>query len=79
MKYLFIFVSITLVAVTAEATTLENSQPNIVFVMTDDQGMNLSCIGHPEVQTPHIDRFAEKSLRFTNFYVSPNCAPTRAA
>lgn len=63
----------------AMAQSLIGSRPNIVFVMTDDQGMNLSCIGHPVVKTPHIDRFAGKSLRLTNSYVSPNCAPTRAA
>jgi arylsulfatase A-like enzyme len=62
-----------------QAGPLKGSRPNIIFVMTDDQGMNLSYMGHYEIRTPHIDRFAEKALRFTNFYVSPNCAPTRAA
>ncbi|MDQ8207541.1 arylsulfatase [Coraliomargarita sp. SDUM461003] len=59
---------------------LKASKPNIIFVITDDQGMgDLSCMGNEVVQTPHIDRFHDKALRFTDFQVSPTCAPTRAA
>lgn len=58
---------------------LKGSRPNIIFVMTDDQGSNLSCMGHPIIETPHIDQFAGKSLRLKEFHVSPTCAPTRAA
>jgi arylsulfatase len=48
--------------------------------MTDDQGMgDLSCMGNEVVQTPHIDAFYEMATRFTEFHVSPTCAPTRAA
>ncbi|TWU44314.1 Arylsulfatase [Novipirellula aureliae] len=64
----------------AEAQTIKGSRPNIVLVMTDDQGMgDLSCMGNEVVRTPHIDRFYEQSTRFTDFQVSPTCAPTRAA
>ncbi|MDF7822619.1 sulfatase-like hydrolase/transferase [Pontiellaceae bacterium B12227] len=66
-------------AIVSGATSLKHSKPNIIFVMTDDQGNNLSCLGQTNVQTPHIDSFADKAVRFTNYYVSPNCAPTRAA
>ncbi len=56
------------------------TKPNIIFVLTDDQGMgDLSCMGNTIVQTPNIDGFYNKSIRFTNFYVSPTCAPTRSA
>ncbi|MBP0905420.1 arylsulfatase [Mariniflexile gromovii] len=59
---------------------LKNSRPNIIFVMTDDQGMgDLSCMGNQVVKTPNIDAFYEKSTRFTEYHVSPTCAPTRAA
>ncbi|NRD20706.1 arylsulfatase [Winogradskyella eckloniae] len=58
----------------------KNSRPNIIFVMTDDQGMgDLSCMGNTVVNTPNIDAFFEKSTRFTEYHVSPTCAPTRAA
>ena len=64
----------------ANADTLKASKPNIVLVMTDDQGMgDLSCMGNKVVRTPNIDQFYEKSLRLADFQVSPTCAPTRAA
>jgi arylsulfatase A-like enzyme len=54
--------------------------PNIVLVITDDQGYgDLGCHGNPIVKTPHIDRFHAESVRFTDFHVSPTCAPTRSA
>ena len=54
--------------------------PNIVLVITDDQGYGeLSCNGNPILKTPHLDRLASQSLRFTDFHVSPTCAPTRAS
>jgi len=60
--------------------SLKGSRPNIVYVLTDDQGMgDLSCMGNPHLKTPHIDAFYEKSTRFTDFQVSPTCTPTRAA
>jgi arylsulfatase A-like enzyme len=63
----------------ANAKSLAGSRPNIIVVMTDDQGMgDLSGMGNQVVRTPHIDRFYEDSTRFTDFQVSPTCAPTRA-
>lgn len=59
---------------------LAGSRPNIILVMTDDQGMgDLACMGNPVLKTPHIDKFYEQSTRFTDYQVSPTCAPTRAA
>ena len=59
---------------------LKNSKPNIIFIMTDDQGMgDFSCMGNQVVKTPNIDVFYQKSTRFTEYHVSPTCAPTRAA
>ncbi|MEM9452674.1 MAG: arylsulfatase [Myxococcota bacterium] len=56
-----------------------SSSPNLVFVLTDDQGYgDLGCHGNPVVQTPHIDRFFDQSVRLDNFHVGPTCAPTRA-
>ncbi|WP_435896177.1 arylsulfatase [Oceaniferula spumae] len=66
--------------VVAHAAPLAGSKPNIILVMTDDQGMgDLSCMGNEVVKTPNIDTFYKKSTRFTDFQVSPTCAPTRAA
>jgi len=64
----------------AQSPTLAGSRPNIVLVLTDDQGYgDLSAHGNPVLQTPHLDRLQAESLRFTDFLVSPTCSPTRAA
>jgi arylsulfatase A-like enzyme len=54
--------------------------PNIILVMTDDQGYgDLSCHGNPILKTPNLDRLHAESVRFTDFHVSSFCTPTRAA
>jgi arylsulfatase len=54
------------------------TQPNVIIIMTDDQGYGeMSCHGNPILQTPHIDKLAEQSTQFSDFHVSPMCAPTR--
>jgi arylsulfatase A-like enzyme len=53
--------------------------PNVILVITDDQGYgDLGCTGNPWIRTPNIDAFHGESVRFTDFHVSPLCAPTRA-
>ncbi|MDB4394287.1 arylsulfatase [Rhodopirellula sp.] len=55
-------------------------QPNIILIMTDDQGYyDLSGHGNPHLATPNLDQLRDESLRFTRFQVSPTCAPTRSA
>ena len=55
-------------------------QPNVILIMTDDQGYgDLSCHGNPNLKTPNLDRLHSESIRFTDFHVSPFCTPTRAA
>lgn len=57
-----------------------DSPPNIIFFMTDDQGYgDLACHGHPFIKTPNIDKLYTESTRFTDYHVSPTCAPTRSA
>jgi len=54
-------------------------RPNIVFVLTDDQGYGeLGCHGNPVIETPNIDAFHGESVRLTDYHVGPTCAPTRA-
>ena len=55
-------------------------KPNVVIVITDDQGYgDLSCHGNPVLKTPAIDKLHAESVRLTNYHVSPTCSPTRAA
>ena len=64
----------------AKSEPLAGSRPNILLVLTDDQGLgDLSCMGNPILRTPHLDQFYAQSTRFANFHVSPTCAPTRSA
>ena len=54
------------------------ASPNVVVVMTDDQGYgDLGCHGHPVLKTPHLDRLHGESVRLTDFHVAPMCTPTR--
>jgi len=57
------------------------SRPNVLVVLTDDQGhWALGCAGNDEIRTPNLDRLAETGTRFTNFFcASPVCSPARAS
>ncbi|MFH1741789.1 MAG: sulfatase-like hydrolase/transferase, partial [bacterium] len=55
-------------------------RPNVILIMTDDQGYgDLGCHGNDKIRTPNLDRLAGQSVEFTQFCVSPVCAPTRAS
>jgi len=58
----------------------ESAQLNIVFILTDDQGVwAAGCYGNPEIRTPNIDRLAQEGMLFRNFFVAtPVCSPSRA-
>jgi arylsulfatase len=54
-------------------------RPNIILIMADDMGYSdLGCYGG-EIQTPNLDALAEGGLRFTQFYNTGRCCPTRAS
>ena len=57
----------------------ESTRPNIVVILADDLGYSdLGCYGS-EIATPNLDELAKKGLRFTEFYTTPRCCPSRAA
>lgn len=62
-------------------SALAEQRPNILLVVTDDQGYNdLGCIGVKPVRTPHLDRVAAEGVRGTSFYVTwPACTPSRGS
>jgi len=63
----------------ASAPQAGPSRPNIVVIMADDMGFSdLGCYGS-EIETPHLDRLAAGGLRFTQFYNTARCCPTRAS
>jgi arylsulfatase A-like enzyme len=70
--------SISATVIAAEPAA--SAKPNIVLILTDDQGYgDLSCHGNPVLKTPHLDKLHAESLRLTDFHASPVCSPTRAA
>ncbi len=63
----------------AAEKTVKTTPPNIVIILSDDQGWgDLSISGNTNLQTPNIDRLAGNGASFERFYVSPVCSPTRA-
>lgn len=61
-------------------TTAGKKRPNVILIMTDDQGYgDLACHGNPIIKTPNLDVLHSESVRFTNFHVNAFCSPTRAA
>jgi len=63
-----------------QAAESQADRPNIVLVITDDQGFPpVGRHGHPWIRTPNLDAMYDSSTRFTRFLVSPTCSPTRSA
>ena len=58
-----------------------SARPNIVLIISDDQGWaDYGFLGHPDIQTPHLDQLAANSLRFDRGYVAtPICRPSLAS
>lgn len=59
---------------------IDIDQPNVILIMTDDQGWgDFGKHGNPIIETPSLDKLANNSVNWDNFYVSPVCSPTRAS
>lgn len=58
---------------------MSSARPNVVLVLADDMGFSdIGCYGG-EIDTPNLDRLAASGTRFTQFYNSPRCSPSRAS
>lgn len=69
-----------LVGCTPSSQEPSGPRPNVILIMTDDQGWgDLTVHGNGLIDTPNLDQLANESARFDRFYVSPVCAPTRAS
>ena len=80
MKYNVIILFILSCLLFSCQNNLETKNPNVIIVITDDQGYgDIGYNGNPHLFTPNLDKFANESLRFNNFNVSPVCAPTRSS
>lgn len=66
-------------ALAAQAGAAGGKRPNVIVILTDDQGYaDFSCHGNPVLKTPNMDRLHDESVRFTDFHVAPMCTPTRS-
>jgi arylsulfatase A-like enzyme len=64
----------------SRAAAGQSAPPNVVLVMTDDQGYgDLACEGNKVIVTPNLDKLYTQSIRLTDFHVDPTCSPTRSA
>ncbi len=74
----FLLVAIVLSSLFTSPTAAAE-RPNVILVMTDDQGIgDFGVMGNKVIETPHIDAMAQRSASMSTFYVSPVCSPTRA-
>ena len=79
--YLMHFASCWLLEAKAAEDSLRQSQgrPNIILIMVDDMGFSdIGCYGG-EIPTPHLDALADGGVRFSQFYNTGRCCPTRAS
>lgn len=79
MRASFLFAVIGLLAALPHATAAAE-KPNVIVFLVDDMGwMDCGAYGSKYYETPHIDRFARRAMRFTEAYAQPLCSPTRAS
>src|SRR6056297_1187621 len=64
----------------ATAAGSDNKLPNILWIVSEDNGPELGCYGDPYARTPRLDRLAAEGVRFENAFVPYSvCSPSRAA
>ena len=75
----FGFIAIILAALGSPAWAAPAPRPNIIVIMSDDMGYSdIGCYGS-EIETPNLDQLAAGGLRYTRFYNTARCCPTRAS
>ncbi|ANW96120.1 hypothetical protein AXE80_07445 [Wenyingzhuangia fucanilytica] len=79
-KYIGVIAFFTLlISCKEKKVEVVKSQPNVIIVITDDQGYgDIAYNGNTIIKTPTIDKFASQSVSLTNYHVGTTCAPTRA-
>lgn len=79
LRSILVFAILFLMLGCQKEKTVEQ-KPNIVWIMMEDWGYQLSCYGEPGISTPNIDKFASEGIRYTNsFATAPVCSPSRSA
>jgi arylsulfatase len=74
--FIYCFIALAFTACNAG----ENPKPNIVLILVDDMGYaDIGCYGNPVIETPNLDKLAANGMRFSQFYNTARCSPTRAS
>ena len=74
-----LMIAFSSICISSEQVPSPKKPPNILILLADDMGYSdLGCFGS-EIQTPQLDQLANHGLRFTQFYNTARCWPTRAA
>ena len=81
MRSVVIFLSLISLSLHAVSATAADDRPNVLMIAIDDLNDWIGCLeGHPQVQTPHMDRLAARGTLFTNAHCqSPLCNPSRSS
>ncbi len=80
IKKLSTAVVLTLAAAIPFSSLAQSQQPNIIIIMTDDQGYgDVGINQNPVINTPNINQLAGESVSFSNFHMDPTCSPSRSS
>ncbi len=80
IRWPMLFALLTVIAPLDPIAAAEASRPNILWIIAEDFGPQLSCYGTPQVRTPNIDRLAAQGVRYTRaFTVTPVCSTSRSS
>ena len=75
----FLVLATNVVGMVTCGPTMADDPPNVILIMADDLGFSdLGCYGG-EIQTPNLDQLATNGIRFSQFYNTGRCWPTRAS
>lgn len=75
-----VYLILGLVATSCLGSMADADPPNVLLIVSEDNGPELGCYGDPYARTPHLDRLAAEGMRFENAFVPYSvCSPSRAA
>ncbi len=79
-RFLLIVFAIGIFAISCAPSKQAEQKPNIIWIMLEDWGYQLSCYEEKGINTPNVDRIAANGIRYTNsFCTAPVCSPSRSA
>lgn len=81
LKQSFLILMLLLLGfISVESVLAQNERPNIIIMMTDDQGYgDIGSHGNPYLKTPQIETIGDQGIEMTHFFSYPNCSASRAA